>query len=169
MTFHPAATAAILQLAFYPINQLRVGKLKRPLARWLTTRMSHNYRQARKNGFVQNEGYHISLKTILDERGLPREARLRDNLRSVREALTEMKQRRILSKMLPSHEKLVHAPSKGRPKIVDAIWTLYPSQEFVDEIIGGNKQMDQARSKVGGNKRESRLLPGFEDQPDRGK
>jgi hypothetical protein len=156
MTFHPAATAAILQLAFYPINQLRVGKLKRPLARWLTTRMSHNYRQARKNSFVQNEGYHISLKTILDERGLPREARLRDNIRSVREALTEMKQRRILSEMLPFQEKLIHAPSKGRPKIVDAIWTLYPSQELVDEIIGGNKQIDQARSKVGGNKRESR-------------
>src|SRR5271166_5540261 len=169
MTFHPAATAAILQLAFYPINQLRVGKLKRPLARWLTTRMSHNYRQARKNSFVQNEGYHISLKTILDERGLPREARLRDNLRSVREALTEMKQRRILSEMLPFQEKLIHAPSKGRPKIVDAIWTLYPSQELVDEIIGGNKQIDQARSRVGGNKRESRPLPGFEGQLDGGK
>jgi hypothetical protein len=169
MTFHPAATAAILQLAFYPINQLRVGKLKRPLARWLTTRMSHNYRQATKKGFVQNEGYHISLKTILDERGLPREARLRDNLKSVREALTEMRQRSILSKMLLSHEKLIYAPSKGRPKIVDAIWTLYPSQELVDEIIGGNKQMDQARSQAGGNKRESRLLPGFEDQPVRGK
>jgi hypothetical protein len=168
MTFHPAATAAILQLAFYPINQLRVGKLKRPLARWLTTRMSHNYRQARKNSFVQNEGYHISLKTILEERGLPRVARLRDNLKSVREALTEMKQRRILSEMLPSQEKLIHAPSKGRPKIVDAIWTLYPSQELVDEIIGGNKQIDQARSKVGGNKRESRPLPGFEDQLDEG-
>src|SRR5271165_727396 len=158
MTFHPAATAAILQL----------GKLKRPLARWLTTRMSHNYRQARKNSFVQNEGYHISLKTILDERGLPREARLRDNLRSVREALTEMKQRRILSEMLPFQEKLIHAPSKGRPKIVDAIWTLYPSQELVDEIIGGNKQIDQARSKVGGNKRERRLLSGSENQLDRG-
>ena len=70
MTFHPLATQAILELAFYPINQLRVGKLKRPLARWLTTRMSHNYRQARKNSFVQNDGYHISLKTILEERGL---------------------------------------------------------------------------------------------------
>jgi hypothetical protein len=131
--------------------------------------MSHNYRQARKNSFVQNEGYHISLKTILDERGLPREARLRDNIRSVREALTEMKQRRILSEMLPFQEKLIHVPSKGRPKIVDAVWTLYPSQELVDEIIGGNKQIDQARSKVGGNRRESRPLPGFEDQLDGGK
>jgi hypothetical protein len=169
MTFHPAATAAILELAFYPINQLRVGKLKRPLARWLTTRLSHNYRQARKNGFVQNDGYHISLTTILDERGLPREVRLRDNLKSVREALTEMKERRILSEMQPFDEKPIHAPSKGRPKIVDAIWTLYPSQELVDEIIGGNKQMGQARGQAGGNKRESRLLPGFEDQSGRGK
>ena len=127
MTFHPLATQAILELAFYPINQLRVGKLKRPLARWLTTRMSHNYRQARKNSFVQNEGYHISLKTILEERGLSRESRLWDNLKSVREALTEMKKRRILSEMQPFAEELIHAPSKGRPKIVDAIWTLYPS------------------------------------------
>src|SRR6266403_4798676 len=145
MTFHPLATLAILRLAFYPINQLRVAKLKRPLARWLTTRMSHNYRQARKNSFVQNEGYHISLKTILDERGLPREARLRDNIRSVREALTEMKQRRILSEMLPFQEQLINAPSKRRPQVVDAVWTLYPSQELVDEIIGGNKQMKAHR------------------------
>src|SRR6516165_4623392 len=162
MTFHPLATQAILGLAFYPINQLRVGKLKRPLARWLTTRMSHNYRQARKNSFVQKEGYHISLKTILEERGLSREARLWDNLKSVREALTEMTKRRILSEMHPFDEELIHAPSKGRPKIVDAIWTLYASAEFVDEIIGGNKQMKQAHgAKEGG----SQLLPGFREEP----
>jgi len=162
MTFHPLATQAILGLAFYPINQLRVGKLKRPLARWLTTRMSHNYRQARKNSFVQNEGYHISLKTILEERGLSREARLWDNLKSVREALTEMTKRRILSEMHPFDEELIHAPSKGRPKIVDAIWTLYASAEFVDEIIGGNKKMKQAHgAKEGG----SQLLPGFREEP----
>jgi len=169
MTFHPLATQAILQVAFYPINQLRVGKLKRPLARWLTTRMSHNYRQARKNSYVQNDGYHISLKTILDERGLPREVRLRANVEAVRAALGEMKQRRILSEMRPFDEKLIHAPSKRRPKIVDAIWTLYPSPDFVDEVIGGNKQMERAHRQAGGNKRESRLLPGFEDQPGRGK
>jgi len=166
MTFHPLATQAILGLAFYPINQLRVGKLKRPLARWLTTRMSHNYRQARKNSFVQNEGYHISLKTILEERGLSREARLWDNLKSVREALTEMTTRRILSEMHPFDEELIHAPSKGRPKIVDAIWTLYASAEFVDEIIGGNKQMKQAMKQAHGAKEGgSQLLPGFREEP----
>jgi len=165
MTFHPLATQAILGLAFYPINQLRVGKLKRPLARWLTTRMSHNYRQARKNSFVQNEGYHISLKTILEERGLSREARLWDNLKSVREALTEMTKRRILSEMHPFDEELIHAPSKGRPKIVDAIWTLYASAEFVDEIIGGNKQMKQGQRVDGAKEGGSQLLPGFREEP----
>ena len=30
MTFHPLATQAILQLAFYPINQLRVASLNVP-------------------------------------------------------------------------------------------------------------------------------------------
>ena len=164
MTFHPLATQAILQLAFYPINQLRVGKLKRPLARWLTTRMSHNYRQARKNSYVLKEGYHISLKTILEERGLPREARLRDNIRSVREALAEMTKSRILSEYRPFEEELINEPSKRRPKVVDAVWTLYPSQELVDEIIGGNKQMKVHR-KAGTNEGESQLLPGFQEVP----
>ena len=169
MTYHPLATQAILGLAFYPINQVRVGKLKRPLARWLTTRMSHNYRQARKNGYVHNDGYHISLQTILEERGLPREKRLRANVEAVREAIEDMKAQNILSQMHPFDEELVHAPSKGRPKIADAIWNLYPSAEFVDEIIEGNKEMKQAHRQAGGNKGERELLPGFEEEPGRGR
>jgi hypothetical protein len=169
MTFHPLATQAILELAYFPINQARVGSLKHPLARWLTTRMSHNYRQARKKGFVQKDGYQMSLKTILEERGLVPEARLRNNLDAVRNALQEMKQRGVLSKMQAFDEKLAYAPTNGRPKIINALWTLYPSDEFVDEIISGSKQMSHARTKVGANKSESRLLPGFQDQPRRGK
>jgi hypothetical protein len=169
MTFHPLATEAILELAYFPINQARVGSLKRPLARWLTTRLSHNFRQARKNGFVQNAGYQMSLKTILEERGLVPEARLRNNLDAVRDALKEMKQRRVLSKLQAFDEKLVYAPTRGRPKIINAVWTLYPSDEFVEEIITGSKHMSHARTRLGGNKSESRFLPGFQDQPSRGK
>src|SRR3984893_12077040 len=162
MTFHPLATQAILGLAYFPINHTRVGCLKRPLSRWLTSRMSHNYRQARKSGYVHSEGYHIALKTMLQERGLPRKSRLRDNVDSVREALTEMKQRRILAEMQPYDENLTYASTNGRPKIVEAVWRLYPSGEFLDKVINGNRDMTSARIKVGGNKRESRLLPGFD-------
>jgi len=108
MTFHPLATQAILELAYFPINHARVGSLKRPLARWLTTRMSHNYRQAKKNEFINGTGYHIALRTILEERALPRESRLRDNLHSVRETLTEMTKAHILSEMKPFDGKLVY-------------------------------------------------------------
>ena len=169
MTFHPLATQAILELAYFPINQARVGSLKHPLSRWLTTRMSHNYRQARKKGFVQKDGYQMSLKTILEERGLVPEARLRNNLDAVRNALQEMKQRGVLSKLQAFDEKLAYAPTNGRPKIINAVWTLYPSDEFVDEIISGSKQMSRARTGVGANKSESRLLPGLQEQPIRGK
>jgi hypothetical protein len=79
-----------------------------------------------------------------------------------------MKESRILSEMHPFDEKLTHAPSKRRPKVVNAVWTLYPSPEFVDEIIGGNKEMKDQRE-AGGNKRENRLLPGFQEETSRGK
>src|SRR5271166_4810393 len=141
MTFHQLVTAAILQMAYYPINALRVGKLKSTLARWLTTRMSHNYRQARKNGWIDGDGYHISLETILAERGLVKENRLRANVESVRAALVEMKKEKILFQQKPYDEKLTLATARGGRKIVGAVWTLYPSPEFVEEIIRGNEQM----------------------------
>ena len=156
MTFHPLASQAILGLAYFPINHTRVSTLKRPL----TSRISHNYRQARKSGYVHNEGYHIALKTILEERGLPRKSRLRDNVDSVREALAEMTQRRILAEMQAYDEKLTYASTKGRPKIVEAVWRLFPSCQFVDEVISGNRDMTSARIKGGGSKRETPTTPG---------
>jgi hypothetical protein len=56
-----------------------------------------------------------------------------------------MKLRRILAEMQPYDEKLVHASTKGRPKIVEAVWVLYPSGEFVEEVITGNRVMASAR------------------------
>jgi len=54
----------------------------------------------------------------------------------------------------PFDEQLINAPSKRRPQVVDCRFgTLYPSQELVDEIIGGNKQM-KAHRQAGTNKRE---------------
>ena len=66
-------------------------------------------------------------------RGLPRKSRLRDNVDSVREALAEMRHRRILADLQPYDEKLTHASTKGRPRIVEADWILYPAGEFADE------------------------------------
>ena len=122
--------------------------------------MSHNYRQARKNGWLDGDGYHISLETILAERGLVKEKRLRDNVDSVRAGLAEMKKEKILFQAKPYDEKLTLAAGRGGRKIVGAVWTLYPSHEFVEEIIHGNEQM--AENKQLGQA-ESRGDPGAPD------
>jgi hypothetical protein len=155
VTFHPLATQAILELAFYPINQLRVGKLKVPLARWLTTRMSHNYRQAGRDKLMAGEGYHIALATILTERGLAPRARLRDHLPDVRRALEEVRKAGILRDPNrpeigippggPYDERLEYARTKGRRAVIGAVWTLYPSVAFIKEITQGNKEMLEAK------------------------
>jgi hypothetical protein len=166
VTFHPLATEAIFAAAYYPINQTRVGKLKLSLSRWLTTRMSHNYRQAGKDKLLRGEGYHISLATILDERGLASQERLRNNLQDVRRTLIEMRKEGILRGPKdfpngPSHdEKLSYVATRGRKKVVDAVWTLYPSPKFIEEIIQGNQAMlpirlESARASAGGNRSES--------------
>jgi hypothetical protein len=71
-----------------------------------------------------------------------------------------MKDRKILANAHPFDEKLVRASTKGRPKITDAVWILYPSGELVEEIIDGNREMTSARIKAGGNKRVSRPKSG---------
>jgi hypothetical protein len=49
-----------------------------------------------------------------------------------------MKKEKILFQPKP---KLILATGRGGRKIVGAVWTLYPSSEFVEEIIRGNEQM----------------------------
>ena len=52
-----------------------------------------------------------------------------------------MKKEKILFQPKPYDEKLTLATGRGGRKIVGAVWTLYPSPEFVEEIIRGNEQM----------------------------
>lgn len=147
VNYHPLATQAILTLAYYPINYERVMKLKSPFGRWLAIRLSHNFRQARKTAAFEGMGYHLALSTILRESGMVREERLRDNVATVRKAVKEMVKQRILHSMKPVEEKAQYAGTKGRPKMVDVVWTFFPSSEFATEIIEGNVSMSRLKSK----------------------
>ena len=145
--YHPLATQAIINLAFYPINYQRVMSMASPLARWLATRLSHRFRQATKTAFVDGGSYQISLETILSESGIARASRLRDNLATVREALTQMVKENVLHGMRPFQEDLSYASTKGRKKVTDVVWQLFPSRQFAQEIIQGNVEMSQWRNK----------------------
>ncbi len=145
--YHPLATQAIINLAFYPINYQRVMSMASPLARWLATRLSHRFRQATKTAFVDGGSYQISLETILSESGIARASRLRDNVATVREALAQMVKENVLHGMRPFQEDLSYAATKGRKKVTDVVWQLFPSRQFAQEIIQGNVEMNQWRSK----------------------
>lgn len=147
--YHPLATDAIINMAFYPINYQRVMSLGSPLARWLVTRMSHRFRQATKTSVMDGSNYQISLETILNESGIARSKRLPDNILVVREALAQMTKENVLHALRPFEEVVSHAPAKtqrGRPAISDVLWRLYPSRQFGQEIIEGNVQMRQWRN-----------------------
>ena len=145
--YHPLATQAIINLAFYPINYQRVMSMASPLARWLATRLSHRFRQATKTAFVDGGSYQISLETILSESGIARASRLRDNVATVREALAQMVKGNVLHAMRPFQEDLSYASTKGRKKVTNVVWQLFPSRQFAQEIIQGNVEMNQWRSK----------------------
>ena len=116
-----------------------------PLARWLATRLSHRFRQASKTGFIENFGYTVSLETILNESGIARVSRLRDNVATVRQALAQMVKEEVLHAMRPFEETSKYAATKGRKKVVDVVWQLFPSRQFAEEIIQGNVHMSRLR------------------------
>jgi hypothetical protein len=152
--YHPLATQAIINLAFYPVNYKRVMSLASPLARWLATRLSHRFRQATKTAFVDGAGYQISLETILSESGIARAVRLRDNAATVRQALDQMLAEGVLHAMRPYDESLTYGATKGRKKVLGVVWLLFPSRQFAQEIIQGNVQMNRWRTKHQAIKRE---------------
>ncbi len=145
--YHPLATQAIINLAFYPINYQRVMSMASPLARWLATRLSHRFRQATKTAFVDGGSYQISLETILIESGIAKASRLRDNVATVRQALTQMVKEGVLHAMHPYQEDLSYASTGGRRKVTDVVWQLFPSRQFAQEIIRGNVEMNQWRDR----------------------
>jgi hypothetical protein len=165
MTFHPLATEAILKMGYFPMNALRVGRLKSKLARTLATRMSHNFRGANRPKFdkenmvwVERKSYNISLKTLLAERAMVQKSRLRDNLSEARDGINELKEAGFLWDEKPCEEKLVYTPTARRPKIDNVIWNLYPSDEFISEIIDGNDEMTVKKAKVAWQPQLTNLL-----------
>lgn len=161
LEFNSFLSEAIIAARGWPINNQKVLSLKQPLARWITTRLSHNYRQAETAGAMAGKGYTLSLTTILEESGMEREPRLRDTLARIRNALKEMQEADLLTNWKPYEEILVHGSrsGKGRKQVIDAKWILFPSPNFVQEIIRGNTKMAQRRSRDPQVNRQLALLP----------
>ena len=142
VSLHPLAAAAILQGRFFDHNHARTMQLRKPLARWLIKRMNLRYRQAQKNSFATSgSGYKIGLSRILAESGMLPEKRLRASIERIRDAIKELTNTGWLHCFKPYDEATTLGPSTkkgGRKTIQEIVWTLYPSNEFAQEVIEGN-------------------------------
>lgn len=145
--FHPLATQSILNQDYYLMKHSRLMKLRLPLARWIANRLNAKYRQASKKGWLNGDGagYRLTLRQILEESGIIVEERLRDNIERVRLALKELKESSFLNLWNPFIEKPTYESTKGRSKLVNMEWILYPSDEFVEDIIEGNIEQKRLR------------------------
>ena len=140
VSLHPMAAAALLQGNYFDHNHPRTMQLHRPLARWLVKVMNLRFRQAERGNFTNKKGYNISLTRILTESGMLPHKRLRTSIERIREAVEELKDTGWLDRFKPFAEEVTYAAEakRGQKPIREIVWTLYPSNEFVSEIIEGN-------------------------------
>jgi hypothetical protein len=155
--FHPFASRALDDLTYRQINYARLMSHKSQLARWLNKVLSLKYLNA---GIFHP--FEMRLSTISRDSGLlTGYRRLRDAVAAVDAAFDEL---------LKCHPPLLSAkPDKrvvegSRGKILEAIYTLFPSPEFVAEVKTASKRQSLAERSLPPVDISSSRLEGREDR-----
>jgi len=135
--FHPFASRALDELTYRQFNYARLMSHKSQLARWLNKVLSLKYLNA---SFTH--AFEMRLSTITRDSGLlAGYSRPRDAVTAVDSAFDE------LQKSLPP--LLGCKPGKktiegARGKILDVVYTLHPSREFMVEVKAASKRQSLA-------------------------
>jgi hypothetical protein len=131
--FNPLVTASINHISYRQYDYLTYMSYKHRLSRWLHKRLSHNYTQASLTAL-----YKIRMSTILRDSGSYCNPRGNSNAREIRKALQELVQGDIL---MNYKEEVVRGPQN---KILDVLYTLYPSINFTYEVKRANARAKRA-------------------------
>jgi hypothetical protein len=127
--FNPLITYSMKRLAYRQFDYVRFMAFSRQLSRWLFKRLSHNYTQA-----SLSETYKIRLSTIVRDSALVNCSRLRDQMRHVNIALSELIKNNVL---LSSNKKDIRG---RRNKIEDIEYILLPHMDFIAQTKKANKR-----------------------------
>lgn len=141
VTFHPLVQRAIYRTYEYRrYNFALEMQLRRSLSRWLYRRLVNRFRYA-----DHGQSYHISLTTIKEESPIPTGIPMREALRQVCEALDELASHDIIAPpwggtepYTVKKETTKITKGKGRPSIKDAVFEIYPSTKFCQDIKDDN-------------------------------
>ena len=127
---------SINELTYRQFNYGTLMSLSTPLARWLHKRLSHQYINA---GMLQP--YNILLSSITRDSGLLHHSRTSANVETVEEALEELKKTEVLWWFKKDDRR------QGK-KITDILYTLQPSNNFIDEIKAANARQKHSRAAI---------------------
>jgi hypothetical protein len=126
--FHPIIEDAIEQLSYRQFNFVTYMSHRLPLTRWLHKYLIHKYHFA-----SMMASFELRYSTIARDSAMLRNyARARDARNAVTEALNELQAQDIIRS---------HTQSDvvgDRQKVVDVVYALYPTKEFVAEIKAAN-------------------------------
>lgn len=135
LRFHPLVTESINRLTYRQFNYAKLMSLKSQLARWLLKYLVLKYTFA---SIVHP--FEIRFTTIKRDSGLLDGYKVkRQAVQAAREAFDELTQEGVL---LSVKTDTVLGP---RAKVLDVVFTLTPSLDFVREAKAANKRRDDAK------------------------
>jgi hypothetical protein len=143
--FHPFASRALDELTYRQFNYARLMGHKSQLARWLDKVLSLKYLNA-----SSVYPFEMRLSTIIrDSKLLDGYGRMRDAVDAVDLAFEELLTCEPPLLRIKPQKNAVIGP---RGKILDVVYTLYPSREFIAEVKAASKRqslaIDQAKKPV---------------------
>ena len=131
--FHPFASRAFDELTYRQLNYARLMSHKSQLARWLNKVLSLKY----LNASIMHP-FEIRLSTIIRDSGLlTAYGRFRDAIATVDSAFDELKICQPPLFICTPEKKLIEGK---HGKILDVIYTLRPSREFIGEMKAASKR-----------------------------
>lgn len=151
LEFNPLVAKAIMSLKFQSISYEMLMKIRNPVSWWLYKSLSLHYHNS---GDV--EPMAIRAGDIITNSGMNRSKRHRDTLRAIKVAVEVL----VTQGVLAGYEK--ESERGAGPEIVDVIYALRPSEQFLEQVRRGKALAEQ-------NARTLRQLAQPEDLDDQGR
>ncbi len=134
--FNPLVNESIMNLTFRQYNYKLGMELRSPLARYIYKRMAQYWTQA-----SAENPYTPKLVSFLEQspRGLTK--RMSENLRAMRNALDILEKHEVIARYDEVKEM------KGKQKVIDATYWIYPHPKFIKDVISANQRNKALRMK----------------------
>jgi hypothetical protein len=135
--FHPLVAQCIDQLTYRQYNYQTMMGLPSQLARWIHKLLSIKFTFASMTG----KGFELRYSTIKRDSNLLNQSNERNNRCEVDRAFALLIEHKVLREAQKMTVEGDRDGTRGRRKIVDVAYQLYPTQEFIREMKAANKRV----------------------------